>query len=139
MNFNTFFKYNRESYMGFKENIEKLDELEREFVSNKYTLDIRKEKIFLLHDPSKWEIQKKEIQYIPKSSIHERTEAFKIMLPKDSLEVEKHKTNYSFCLSQLADNSKRYFERQAEKFNENFKEFAIKNKVSNQQLGESWN
>lgn len=39
----------------------------------------------------------------------------------------------------MAENSKKYFEKQAEKFNENFKEFAIKNKVSNQQLGESWN
>jgi hypothetical protein len=121
--------------MGFKENMQKIDELEKSFISSKYALDVKKEKIFLLHDPNKWEIPKKEIPYIPKPSIHERTEAFKIMLPKESLEVEKNKIGYSFHLSQITENSKKYFEKQAEMFNENFKEFAIKNKVNNQQLG----
>lgn len=101
----------------------------------KSELDIRKEKIFLLHDPNKWDVPKKDIPFIPKSSIHERTEAFKIMLPKESIEVEKQKINYSFYLSRLLDNSTDYFEKQVEKFNENFKEFAIKNKVNNQQMG----
>jgi hypothetical protein len=53
--------------------------------------------------------------------------------------VEKAKINYSFWLSRLADNSAAYFSKQVEKFNENFREFAIRNKVNNQQLGEAWN
>jgi hypothetical protein len=57
------------------------------------------------------------------------------MLPRESIEVEKSKVNYCFHLSQLYQNSIKYFEKQSEKFNENFKEFAIKNKVNNQQLG----
>ena len=48
----------------------------------KKELDDKKEKIFLQHDPNKWNIQKKDIPYIPKASIHDRNEAFKIMLPK---------------------------------------------------------
>lgn len=99
--------------MGFTENITRLNQLEKTFISSKYDLDVKKQKIFLLHDPNKWEIPKKDIPYIPKSSIHERTEAFKIMLPKDSIEVEKGKINYCFHLSQLYQNSIKYFEKQS--------------------------
>lgn len=55
------------------------------------------------------------------------------------MEVETQKTNYSFYLSRLCENSNVYFEKQMVKFNENFNEVAIKSKVLNQQLGESWN
>jgi hypothetical protein len=59
--------------------------VEQQYLSSKRELDARKEKIFLLHDPAKWEIPKKDVAYVPKSSIHERSEAFKIMLPRESV------------------------------------------------------
>ena len=56
--------------------------MEGKFLKLKKDLDERKEKIFLQHDPSKWDIQKKDIPFIPKASVHDRNEAFKIMLPR---------------------------------------------------------
>ena len=56
--------------------------MEKEFLKKKKELDAKKEKIFLQHDPTKWDLHKKDIPYIPKASVHDRFEAFKIMLPK---------------------------------------------------------
>ncbi len=56
--------------MGFNEYFEKLDKMENNFLKRKSEIDDKKERIFLLHDPSKWEIPKKDIPFLPKSSIH---------------------------------------------------------------------
>jgi len=40
--------------MGFHEFFEKVDEVEKNFLMMKKELDSKKEKIFVLHDPTKW-------------------------------------------------------------------------------------
>ena len=60
------------------------------------------------------------------------------MLPRESVDLEKHKMNYAFYLSRLFEGADSYFKGQVEKFNTNFREYAIKQKVSNQQVGENW-
>jgi hypothetical protein len=48
------------------------------------------------------------------------------------------KKKLAHSLSQIYINGNDYFIRTAEKFCENFKEFSIKTKVSNQQVGAMW-
>jgi hypothetical protein len=37
-----------------------------------------------MHDASRWDLTPKEAKEIPKEVIHDKTEAYKIMLPKEN-------------------------------------------------------
>lgn len=96
----TFFKYMREEFMGFHELLRRESLVEAEFLREKENLDRQKEKIFLLHDFKKWGIPKSEIDFIPKSALNHRDQAYKMMLPKESVAVEKLKKTFGYYLSE---------------------------------------
>ena len=75
---------------------------------------------------------------MPKSALNDRNQAFKIMLPKESVNLEEKRKNYGYYLSQTFINGNESFIRTTDRFCENFKEFSIKMKVSNQQIGAMW-
>lgn len=70
--------------------------------------------------------------------VHDKAEAFKIMLPRENLEVDKIRIKNCLYISQLYKNGDDNFKRSALKFEENFKEWSIKVKVNTQQIGELW-
>lgn len=45
-------------------------------------LDRKKEKMYSLFDPSKWELSKDILSTLPKEIVHDKAEAFKVMLPR---------------------------------------------------------
>lgn len=58
--------------------------LEAEYAKAKQALEKKKEKIYSWHDPHKWELSPKELSSLPKELIHDKAEAFKVMLPAES-------------------------------------------------------
>lgn len=48
----------------------------------KQALEKKKEKVYNLHDPQKWDLTTKELTTLPKELIHDKMKAFEIMLPK---------------------------------------------------------
>jgi len=52
--------------------------------------------------------------------------------------LERLRVNNALYVSQLFENGDSNFLSSASKFQENFKEFAIKTKVNTQQIGELW-
>jgi hypothetical protein len=70
--------------------------------------------------------------------VHDKAEAFKVMLPKENKELEKLRVGNALFVSQLFENGDSNFLSSAGKFQENFKEWAIKVKVNSQQIGELW-
>ena len=60
------------------------------------------------------------------------------MLPKETANLEKQRSKLFFFIDQHFENGNKNIQRNTEKFCDNFKEFAIKIKVNNQQLGELW-
>lgn len=137
-NFNTFFKYVRNEFYGFTELVAKEQVLEAEYAKAKQALEKKKDKIYSCHDPHKWELSSKELSTLPKQLIHDKVEAFKVMLPVESASLEKLKTNLFFYINQFFVHGVESFKRNCDRYIENFKQFAIKNKVNNQQLGEMW-
>ena len=89
-----------------------------------------------MHDPQKWDLTTKELSTLPKELIHDKMKAFEIMLPKQTAQLQKQKAKLFFYINQHYKNGLLNIERKAERFCENFKEFTIKIKVNNQQLGE---
>lgn len=77
--------------MGFNELLSRTNNYEEAWIKQKEILDKHKEKIFQMRDPKKWELSKKDLENVPKSAIYDRTQAFKIMLPKQSVQVENLK------------------------------------------------
>lgn len=73
-----------------------------------------------------------------KEVVHDKAEAFKLMLPKENKELEKLRVANALYVSQLFENGDANFTSSALKFQENFKEWAIKIKVNSQQIGELW-
>jgi hypothetical protein len=45
-------------------------------------LDKKKEKVYALYDPSRWELSKDIQASLSKEIVHDKMEAFKTMLPK---------------------------------------------------------
>ena len=97
-------------------------------------LEKKKEKIFLLNDMRKWEIPENKLSMVPQTTLKKKEEAFMYMLPKESQELDKNLLNYAFYMSQYKDNALRLLEHGTERFNDNFKEFAINIKVNAQQV-----
>lgn len=95
-NFNTFFKFMRHEIYSIKELYQKVKNLEEEYFKNKGVLDKKKEKIFQMGDTAKWEIPKEELSSIPSHVLSNRLQATKIMLPKESFEMEKQRMRYAF-------------------------------------------
>jgi hypothetical protein len=115
-NFNTFFKYARNDLHGYLEIFQNQEVLEDEFARAKISLDKRKDKIYSLFDTSKWDISKEVASTLPKDIIHDKAEAFKVMLPRENVELDKVRVKNGLYISQLYKNGDDNFKRSALKF-----------------------
>lgn len=138
-NFNTFFKYVRNDLHGYLEIFQMQDILEEEFAKARMALDKKKEKVYSLFDLSKWDLTKEVASSLPKDIVHDKAEAFRVMLPRENAELDRARVRNCLYISQLYKNGDDNFKRSALKFQENFKEWSIKIKVNTQQIGELWN
>lgn len=75
------------------------------------SLEKKKEKIYSLHDPSKWELSSKELSSLPKEIVHDKNEAFKVMLPTETATVEKLKTNLFFYMNEFYNHGNQSYMR----------------------------
>ena len=120
--------------MSMRELHSKATDFEMEYFKNRQVLDRKKEKIFQHGDHTRWEIPQHELSAVPSSILNNRTEALKIMLPKESFELEKQRMKFAFYQSQFVGQATAVLGKGSTRYCENFKEFAIKIKVNNQQL-----
>ena len=133
-----FFRYVRNEIYSYKELYAKVTNLEADYFKGRAVLDKKKERIFLMNDVNRWEIPQGQLGSIPASAIKNRAEAMKIMLPKESFDLDKSRMNYAFYVSQYKEHALQLLEYGATRFNDNFKEFAINIKVNTQQLAGLW-
>ena len=66
----------------------------------KIALEKKKEKIYNMHDPHKWDLTSKELNSLPKELIHDKVKAFEVMLPKETANLEKQRSKLFFFIDQ---------------------------------------
>jgi hypothetical protein len=95
--------------------------------------------VYSLFNLSKWDLSKEVASALPKEIVHDKAEAFRVMLPRENTELEKSRVKNCLYMSQLYRNGDDNFKRSSIKFEENFKEWSIKMKVNTQQIEQLWN
>ena len=119
-----FFMYQKMQNISFSELIIKRNEIKVNYTNENNKLNQRKEKLYLLMDINKWEIQKSYEQIDEERLLKDKNYAMKYICTKETLNVENLYKQLGYANKSTEDELKKFVDLNCLKIVDNIKRFA---------------
>ena len=126
--FKEFFDYYRCELEAIKEHITTYEENKQDYLRYYNTLKHKKEKLFKLGNPAKWELTDEDSANLDKSRIEDKHYAFSLMCKKDAKTVEDKRRQLGVICHNLQSDFLKMRSYHSRRYEKHFSDIAGKNK-----------
>ncbi|CAI2359569.1 unnamed protein product [Moneuplotes crassus] len=120
-----YFNYSSLEFEGYKDLLNKRNKIVEKFISKNNDLQVKKDKLFKAGKPEKWELSGEDMKRVT-SLLNDKTEAFKVMLPEQTKQVDDYEKTYVFLSSQCYKEIRKFNKDEVDDLYEHFKEYTAK-------------
>mmetsp|Transcript_16024 Transcript_16024/g.14004 ORF Transcript_16024/g.14004 Transcript_16024/m.14004 type:complete len:216 (+) Transcript_16024:265-912(+) len=132
-----YFNYSALEHQSYKDLFGKRQKIVNKYLLKSSELQVKKEKLYKAGKPDKWELNEEDMK-LSLDLLKDKHEAFKVMLPESTKQVDDYEKTYLYLSTQCFKQVKKFNKAEVEELNDHLQDYSSRMSESLTQQQLNW-